>query len=378
MSDIKRGCDAEAEQKLKDWALEQYQLLDWVDEDADIAWLPIRGDAGFRHYYRLEVNHLGVKGLGAEAKHIDGKPIEPSAIAVYAPIDSEDSPQFFRVANILRDGGVHAPCLLAHDFAQGFMLLEDLGSTVLLNELNDASVDGFYGEAMMSLLRIQQCRHDFSVFPLYDRKKLHDEMNLFPEWFVSQLLDTHLSSDDVKLLNDTFNLLIASALEQPNVVVHRDFHSRNLMCIESSDLGVIDFQDAVIGPVTYDLASLLRDCYVMWDEEKVLSWALAYANMAVDVGILPRVDVDTFIRWFDWMGLQRHIKVLGVFSRLSIRDCKHGYLNDIPLVIHYVRSIAKKYHELGEFSQWFERRLMPVIREAEWMHETGMEKRESK
>lgn len=377
MSDIQGGCDVEAEQKLKEWALEQYQLLDWVGEGTDISWQPIRGDAGFRRYYRLDIPcsdnpHPEVRDI----KHsID---TSPSAIAVYAPVDTEDSPQFFRVANILRDGGVHAPCLLAHDFAQGFMLLEDLGSKVLLNELNDTSVDGFYGEAMMSLLRIQQCRHDFSVFPLYSRKKLHDEMCLFPEWFVGKLLGAHLSSDEVKLLQDTFNLLIASALEQPNVVVHRDFHSRNLMCLESSDLGVIDFQDAVIGPVTYDLASLLRDCYVVWDEEKVLSWALAYANMAVDVGILPRVDVGTFIRWFDWMGLQRHIKVLGIFARLSIRDCKHGYLNDIPLVIHYVRSIAKKYDELKAFSQWFEKRLMPVIREAEWMHETEMQKRESR
>ena len=360
--------DADAEAALKTWAFEHYRMLGFPAGNSDVLWSPILGDAGFRRYFRVGgrevLSVVGSEGLGHQ---LAGQNDSPSVIAVYAPVATENSQQFCRVAQVMREGGVHTPSILAHDFGQGFMLIEDLGGAVLLGELNNESVDGYYGEAMMSLLRIQQCRHDFSVFALYDADKLHTEMNLLPEWFVEKLLGVHLSSDEVTLLKDTFNQLINSALEQPQVVVHRDFHSRNLMCIESSDLGVIDFQDAVIGPVTYDLVSLLRDCYVAWDSDKVEKWALAYANMAVEVGVVPIVDSDTFIRWFDWMGLQRHIKVLGIFARLSLRDGKHRYLDDLPLVVQYVRSVAQKYAELQPFSEWFESRLMPEIDKTSWI-----------
>ena len=168
------------------------------------------------------------------------------------------------------------------------------------------------------------------------------------------------------MIQGVFDVLSRSALGQPQVVVHRDFHSRNLLCVRAGSVGVIDFQDAVIGPITYDLVSLLRDCYVSWDMDQVERWAITYARTAADVGVLPDIDDTTFLRWFHLMGLQRHIKVLGVFARLSLRDGKHQYLDDLSLVIQYVRDVAARHSEFKAFTQWFDATLMPLIDGASW------------
>ncbi len=309
-------------------------------------WTAIRGDAGFRQYYRLHT--------------------KPSTIAVFSPPETEDNAQFCRIAHAFREHGIHTPNVIAHDFSHGFMLLEDLGNDVLLAELSEESVDGLYAGAMMSLLRIQQCPLDYSIYPKYDEVKLREEMTLFPQWFVSELLGYELSESESDMISGVFDSLSRSALEQPQVVVHRDFHSRNLLSVPAGSVGVIDFQDAVIGPITYDLVSLLRDCYITWDIAQVERWAITYARTAADVGVLPAVDDATFLRWFDLMGLQRHIKVLGIFARLSLRDGKHGYLDDLSLVVQYVRDVAARHSELNAFTQWFDAKLMPLIDDASW------------
>lgn len=317
------------------------------ESDGDIALVPLSGDAGFRRYFRLNTP-------------------EP-LLAVYAPPDTEDSRAFTRINEFLRKQHLRAPLIIASDLSKGYLLVEDLGASLLLAHLNEDDVDTLYSQALLLLLRIQQSPLDYSVFPLYDEKKLRAEMNLFPEWFVEKQLGLTLSDSEKRLIENTFDLLERSAQEQPQVVVHRDFHSRNLIFSDDGNFGVIDFQDAVIGPLTYDLVSLLKDCYIEWPAERVQRWMMAYANLAIEVGITPAVPEEKFTRWFVWMGLQRHIKVLGIFCRLSLRDNKHHYLYDLPLVVRYVRAALEEYPELADFSLWFEKTLMPIINKQAWM-----------
>src|SRR5690606_11962641 len=196
--------------------------------------------------------------------------------------------------------------------------------------------------------RMQRSPPEELGLPVYDRHRLRAEMDLFSEWFAPRLLGYEPTVADLHMLDRWFTQLENSALEQPKVFVHRDYHSRNLVYRTGGPPGVIDFQDAVTGPITYDLVSLLRDCYIRWPEARVRRWAMSYANIAMQCGVLPLVSEERFLRWFDWMGLQRHIKVLGIFARLSLRDHKHGYLNDLPLVICYTLEVAKRYEEGAE------------------------------
>lgn len=315
--------------------------------EGDFTLLPLSGDAGFRRYFRLNTS-------------------EP-LLAVYAPPDTEDSRAFTKINEFLRKQHVRAPLIIASDLSKGYLLVEDLGSSLLLAHLNESDVDTLYSQALLLLLRIQQSPLDYSVFPRYDKQKLRAEMNLFPEWFVEKQLGLTLSDSERQLIEATFDMLERSAEEQPQVVVHRDFHSRNLIFSNDGNFGVIDFQDAVIGPLTYDLVSLLKDCYIEWPDERVERWMSAYANLAIEVGITPAVSKEKFKRWFVWMGLQRHIKVLGIFCRLSLRDKKHHYLHDLPLVVRYVRSALEQYPEFADFSLWFEKTLMPIINKQSWM-----------
>ena len=301
--------------------------------------LPLNGDAGFRQYFRTNTC--------------------PSLIAVFAPPVQEDNPSFVSKALVMRAHGLHVPKIFAVDFQQGFMLLEDLGDALLLPQLNDNTMAELYTTAEQALMQLQSMPADTTVFPLYDRQKLDDEMALFPEWFVSRLLTISLGEDDRQMLRQTFHLLLDSATEQPQVVVHRDYHSRNLLTQPGGSISMVDFQDAVVGPVTYDLVSLLRDCYIRWPAELVRERALQYARQC---GLLEQVSEQQFLRWFDWMGLQRHIKVLGIFSRLWLRDEKPSYLDDLPLVIRYTLEQAKPYPELAAFVDWFEN---TVLRELE-------------
>ena len=316
--------------------------------DQELQLSVLHGDAGFRKYFRLNTK-------------------EP-LLAVYAPPATEDNRGFDRIARFLYEGGIRAPKILATDFSHGFFLLQDLGPDLLLKYLQDETVDTLYSHALMLLLRLQQCTLDYSVFPAYETEKLREEMMLFPEWFVEKHLGLELNEGEQQMLDDLFSELEKNAAEQPKVVVHRDYHSRNLIYEETGNFGVVDFQDAVIGPVSYDLVSILKDCYVSWEPERVERWALAYANMAAEIGIMPPVSREKFIRWFDWMGLQRHLKVLGIFCRLSLRDGKDDYLNDLPLVVQYTRDTLAKYKELTVFSEWFEATLMPIINQKKsWM-----------
>lgn len=309
-------------------------------------WQALPGDAGFRRYFRLAS--------------------EPPLLAVYAPPATEPNPVFLKLAAHLRQYGVLAPAVAAVDLARGFLLIEDLGPTLLRQELNDESVEGLYAAALNCLLHLQQCPTDALDLPIYNRERLRQEMNLFIDWFVPKLLGYSVSDAELSMLNQWFTRLENSAVEQPQVFVHRDYHSRNLIYRNGSPPGVIDFQDAVSGPVTYDLVSLLRDCYIRWPESNVRRWALCYADIAMQAGVIPLVSEERFLRWFDWMGLQRHIKVLGIFARLSLRDGKHGYLNDLPLVVRYTLDVARRYEEGDEFVAWFEQQLMPLIQQQPW------------
>lgn len=309
----------------------------------------LSGDAGFRQYFRLATT--------------------PATLAVVAPPATEKNEAFVVIGQYLRERGVRTPKIIAYEPEQGFMLVEDLGQALLLDYLSPDTAEALYGEVLMSLLRLQQLPLDEQLFVPYSRDLLHSELYRFNEWFVTGLLGHSLSQQEQEQLNQLYQQLEDSALEQPRVITHRDFHARNLVYSAGTAPGVIDYQDAVAGPLTYDLVSLLRDCYIKWPQEQVQRWALAYAGMATDVGLLQDVPAETFLRWFDWMGLQRHIKVLGVFARLSLRDGKHGYLQDLPRVVSYVREVSSRYSEhpeVRDFHRWFEEVLMPMIQQQPW------------
>jgi aminoglycoside/choline kinase family phosphotransferase len=226
-----------------------------------------------------------------------------------------------------------------------------------------------YGEALLVLLRLKQIPHSIVSVAEYNKSLLLKEMNLFRQWFVGELLAYAPSIEEEKLIAAAFDFLADQALSQPQVLVHRDYHSRNLIYREAKAPGVIDFQDAVWGPITYDLVSLLRDCYIRWPPERVRQWAMGYGNMAYEIGLLPMTSSQQFLQWFDTMGLQRHIKVLGVFARLSLRDGKHGYLNDLPLVIRYVLEIANQYPQTQVFASLFEEKLLPLCVSQAWYND---------
>ena len=312
----------------------------------------VAGDASNRRYFRAELGGV-------------------SYILVDAPPATENNQAFLAVRELLAGVGAKVPALYAADLERGYLILEDLGDRLLLAELNTGSVDERYSAAMEVLLQIATLDIRTMALGPYDDTLLTEELGRFPGWFVESLLGYTPDAGELAMLEACFGRLVAIALEQPRVLVHRDFHSRNLMPQSDGALGVIDFQDAVLGPVTYDLVSLLRDCYIQWPPEQVEGWALAYRDLLA-ARALPGGEVEDarFLRWFDLMGLQRHIKVLGTFARLYLRDDKPGYLDDLPLVIHYVLEIAGKYAEdepeIAAFHQWFERRLSPLIARQPW------------
>jgi len=310
---------------------------------------PVAGDASFRRYYRLQGHR-------------------PSRIAVHAPPDKEKNLEFLRIAALLRAAGVHAPEVFAHHAGNGFLLIEDFGDRLLLPALDAQSAGPLYAEALATLLRIQHAPTSGEGWelPHYSHALLEQEMRLFPHWYLERLLGLALEPAECALLDALFDRLCAEALAQPQVLVHRDYHSRNLMLLDGGALGVIDFQDAVRGPLTYDLVSLLRDCYVCWPPERVRDWALEHAARATAAGLMPATDAERFLRWFDWMGLQRHIKVLGIFARLWLRDGKQGYLADLPLVMRYTREVAGSYPELADFAHWFDARVLPLAERQDW------------
>lgn len=315
---------------------------------ADPGFTALTGDAGFRRYFRVHTR--------------------PARIAVWAPPEHEDTPAFVAKGQALAAAGVHVPRVIAVDYRHGFMLQEDLGQCLYLDELNPTSVDALYGRAIDTLLAIQGTPGDPDIFPSYDDALLRRELALFPEWFIGGLLDIELSAGDQELLTEVSDLLVTNALAQPQVVVHRDYHARNLLVLPASAgaVGVVDYQDAVIGPLTYDLVSLLKDCYVRWPPALVRRHALAYATCARERGLLMGVSDADFLTWFDLMGLQRHLKVLGIFARLWLRDGKNRYLADLPLVLRYTIEAASSHAQTQALRQWLETRVLPHLPGQPW------------
>ena len=296
-------------------------------------------DASFRSYWRT------TDGSGA------------CRIVMDAPPDKEDLGPWLDVGARLRAAGLHAPEVFAVDRAQGFVLMEDLGTRTYLPELDHASVDVLYADALDTLLRMQTTV-DVSGLAPYDRERLIAEMELLPEWFLKRHLGFAPDCEEWDVIEAAFTFLVHAAQEQPRAFVHRDFHSRNLLIATHNSPAVIDYQDALSGPLTYDLVSLLRDCYIEWDAERVDGWVEAYRIRLRESHLLgPEVDSTRFRRWFDLMGLQRHIKVLGIFCRLWYRDGKAQYLGDLPLVWRYAIDVARRYPELAGFAALLERAL---------------------
>ncbi|MCK5828882.1 MAG: phosphotransferase [Methylococcales bacterium] len=318
-------------------------ILDWLNHKLKLdvfKFEPASSDASFRRYFR--VNHK--KGQN---------------IVMDAPPEKENTEPFIRIAALFKASNVNVPEIYHQDLTQGFLLLEDFGSHCLLDRLNSKNASNYYQSAFDSLYTLQtKTSITESQLPSYDKTLLNQELDLFYNWFLEKHLNLSIPNKIKDRLND---LLIKSALEQPQVCVHRDFHSRNLMVLDNNSLGIIDFQDAVIGSITYDLVSLLRDCYIAWPEQQVYQWVKLYYQQLSQSDLFS-ADLDTFIRWFDLMGLQRHLKAIGIFSRLHIRDNKSSYLNDIPLTMTYVSQVSSQYPELTEFNVFLTQSILPAFR----------------
>ncbi|UJP02551.1 MAG: phosphotransferase [Nitrosomonas sp.] len=311
--------------------MERKQLLErWLQDQfpaQPFTLQPASADASFRRYFRA--------ALG-----------DRTFIVMDAPPQREDCTPFLRVAEILAASGVHVPEILAQNLDLGFLLLSDLGNTTFLQALSDQPGDAsqLYGEAMDALISMQ-LSHQAENLPAYDEALLQRELDLFPDWYIAKHLQADLSEQQQAVLRAVFARILQNNLAQPRVLVHRDYHSRNLM-VASPNPGVIDFQDAVFGPVTYDLVSLFKDAYIRWDEERILDWTIRYWEKARKAGLPVAADFAEFYRDFEWMGVQRHLKVLGIFARLNYRDGKANYLNDMPLVMEYLRKACERYREL--------------------------------
>ncbi|AGA92186.1 aminoglycoside phosphotransferase [Thioflavicoccus mobilis 8321] len=317
-------------------------LARWAEAQLGAAGLelaPASNDASFRRYWRLWHG-------------------ERSLIAMDAPPEKEDSARFVRIAEMLRAIGLDVPEILAADLEQGFLLISDLGRASYLDVLDEASVGRLYGEALDALV-VLQARAPRTGLPPYDEALLRRELGIFTEWLLDGLLGRSAAEIEGGPLAAVWDHLVANALEQPRVCVHRDFHSRNLMA-SAPGPGILDFQDAVIGPVTYDLVSLLRDCYIAWPPERVEEWARGYLDRAQQAGILRPGDEDRFTRWMDLMGIQRHLKAAGIFARLKLRDARPGYLGDIPRTLGYVMTVAPAYPELAPLVDLVGEQVLPA------------------
>jgi len=303
---------------------------------------PASADASFRRYFRVR---------------LDGE----SWIAMDAPPNREDSRPFVHVAALLHAAGVNAPRVAAQDLERGFLLLTDLGDTTYLAALNPGNADRLFGDAVEALLKWQLASRD-GALPPYDEALLGRECGLFPEWYVARHLAVTLTSAQRQTLSEMLALIVARALTQPAVYVHRDYMPRNLMVSEPNP-GVLDFQDAVHGPISYDLVSLFRDAFVSWEEERILDWTARYWEKAKRARLPVPADFSEFYRDFEWMGLQRHLKILGIFARIHYRDGKHGYLEDTPRFLRYARAVAERYRELGPLVRLFDQleQLQPAL-----------------
>jgi N-acetylmuramate 1-kinase len=326
-------------------------LTRWVFEDLGFAGSrlePASADASFRRYFRVT--------RGAD-----------SYIVMDAPPDKEGLGPFLKVARMLLRIGLNVPVILAKDARQGFLLMSDLGNRQYLDELGaDGAADRLYADALAALCMMQTADPaQLRDVPPYGRTLLMTEMELMPEWFLRKHLGLQISAAERGMLDGLFETLVQAASAQPAVFVHRDYHSRNLLVTEQHNPGILDFQDAVWGPVTYDLVSLLKDCYIAWPASRVRTWALQYREQLLARGFPLGATEAEFLRWFDLVGLQRHIKVLGIFARLNYRDGKSQYLGDLPRVLRYAREAAERYAETAQFADFIAVRVEPKFLSAQ-------------
>ncbi len=303
---------------------------------------PASADASFRRYFRVTRDNA-------------------TLIVMDAPPDKEDSRPFIALSRTFRTFGLNVPEVLEADLAKGFLLLTDLGTEQYLPRLNPNTVQRLYGDALGALLSLQVCGPTSGEVPPYDARLLNFEMSLFRDWFLGRHLNVRLGEGTSALLDETFSRLTAAALEQPVVCVHRDYHSRNLMVTHPHNPGILDFQDAVAGPVTYDLVSLLKDCYIRWPHEQVREWVVGYHTQALQAGVIREEDPERFLGWFERMGIQRHLKAIGIFARLNHRDGKPGYLGDIPRTLGYVLAASARLPELAPFHAWLQSAVVPLL-----------------
>jgi len=320
---------------------ERYESLkDWLSEVLESSEFELKlasEDASFRSYYRL---------------FLKGK----TFIVMDAPPSQENCEAFVRVTNILLASEVNVPTIHHLDLQQGFLLLDDFGNDLYLDKLDSASAKSLYSEAIGSLVRMQTSA-DIKELAVYDEPLLRREMQLFSEWLLARHLKVALSGEQTKSIESLFDLLVENALQQPQRFVHRDFHSRNLMITKENNPGVIDYQDAVHGPMSYDLVSLLKDCYIKWPRDEINAWVDIYIKTLKEKG--TEIDRQQFQRWFDLMGVQRHLKASGIFARLSLRDGKHGYLEDIPRTLSYIVDLKQDYKELLPLCSLIEEFVLP-------------------
>jgi len=318
-------------------------LAQWVQGDLGFAGSsiePASVDASFRRYFRV-------------TRDAD------TYIVMDAPPEKEDMGPFLKTARMLASIGLNVPAILARDRDRGFLLLTDLGSRQYLDELAaEGAADRLYADALGALRRMQMAGVGRDL-PLYSRSLLIGEMQLMPEWFLHRHLGVSVNAGERAMLDRLFDALAQSAASQPATLVHRDYHSRNLLLTAQDNPGILDFQDAVWGPVTYDLASLLKDCYIAWPPARVRAWVLRYREQLLEHHFALAADAAEFMRWFDLIALQRHIKVLGIFARLYYRDGKPQYLRDLPRVLQYITDTAAAYPEAAQFAEFIGARIDP-------------------
>ncbi|GAB6069606.1 phosphotransferase [Thiomicrorhabdus hydrogeniphila] len=334
---------------------ERFQMmLNWLDtlpllQGCDVTHPePASADASFRRYFRIQAQCA----TGSQ-----------SYIIMDAPVEHEDCRPFIAVSNQLVEMGLNVPKVLEQNLDQGFLLLSDLGNVTYLSELtkrNESQTDQLYGDALSALVTLQtQGDKAAQNLPVYDEKLLSTEMSLFSDWLLDKHLNIGLNTLEHQAWQNTQNILIESALKQPQTYVHRDYHSRNLMVTEDDNPGILDFQDAVKGPISYDAVSLLRDCYISWPEQQVTEWQRNYFLQLCDKNVMKRDEWSRFQKSMDLMGIQRHLKASGIFARLYHRDGKDGYLKDIPLTLNYIAKVGAHYSEMHSLVDLVENRVLP-------------------
>ncbi len=329
---ISRIFDMERQKQISTWLAAL-----WPGRSFTLA--PASADASFRRYFRVTLD--------------DGA----TRIVMDAPPANEDCRPWLHVQQLFQAAGAHVPEVLAQDLGQGFLLLSDLGDTTYLQALDADNAAPLYADAIAALVKIQQASRP-AMLPDYDRALLRRELDLFPQWFLAEHHRMVLTPSEKQSLETVFERILAVNLAEPKVFVHRDYHSRNLMRIAqpgAANPGIIDFQDAVYGPISYDMVSLLKDAYIEWDEDLALDWLVRYWELARKVDLPVAADFGEFFRDYEWMGVQRHLKVLGIFARLYHRDGKDGYLKDLPLVARYLRKACERYGELSALRKLLDR-----------------------